>query len=552
MCEMKSDILGYTEEELSAAMAYLYRTAQIKYPTLSPWHDDLVEEVLLRVLLNREKGIAVAHVKGYLSGILTHVCNDMLRQKYREQHLQTVMAQTPPELQSSTGTEPAEYTALRRETARLTRLYREVTVRHYFYGHSVEKIAAELDIPKGTVLSRLSKARDTIRKGLETPMEKFTEASYAPKKLCIGIWGSQGMYGEPFSLVRGLIEQNILITAYEKPLSLREIGDRMGVACAYLEPICDSLVAGELMGRTVGGLFYTRCFLQTEKEVYGDTEKQEKLARDMASPIWEIVRDTFLPFVDSSACTGFNGKQKATLVLLKLLQALSNIQNSLDNSDVPENPAERPNGGRWYASGTIFDPTSTDSSYEKYRMSGPVENGFSPQNDGHLAYRVWDCSSAFGEAHVGYGAMPYPMQLSGTFRLLASLANPGCQVPYVQMYENLPRLHELYLIRHKEDGSWALDIPYLSFAHHEICQKAANVMEAKLSALLKPSFQLLHQTHVNKIPTWVDGIPYYRHMGALLAYNPAQLLALVPHLPWEITPGKTPLVYMAYDPKVVC
>ncbi len=67
--------------------------------------------------------------------------------------------------------------------------------------------------------------------------------------------------------------------------------------------------------------------------------------------------------------------------------------------------------------------------------------------------------------------------------------------------------------------------------------------------LLKPYFVRLRQAHVNKIPPHVDGIPYYRHMGALLAYKPAQLAALLPWLPWKVELGETPLVFLLYDPE---
>ncbi len=550
MCDICNN---FTEAEMAEAMTYLYRTAQIKYPTLSPWHDDLVEEVLLRVLINRQKGVEVTYGKGYLTGILTHVCNDMLRQKYRNQIIHDAEIRTVTEPGSEEMPDLAEYAALRQQVSRLTHLYREVTVRHYFLGHPVERIARELGIPKGTVLSRLSKARDTIRKGLETPMEKFTEASYAPKSLRIGIWGNQSMHGAPFSLVKGLLEQNVLITAYEKPLSLREIGDRMGVACAYLEPICDALVEGELMGRTAGGLLYTRCFLHTEAEAFGDIESKEAQARELAAPIWEALKETIVPFLDSSPCASWSDKQKATLVLLKLLQVLHNIQSTLEDPAVPDTPMERPDGGRWFASGTIFEKDSPDSSkYDKYRMSGPVQCSFSPKNDGRLAWYVEDCASVFGIAHWGYGSLPVPFRYNEISQLYASLANPGISLPNVQILENLPRLEELYLVRRKEEAGWELDIPYLTFADYAVFRKDLEALEERLTELLKPAFIKLQQAHVNKIPPYVDGIPYYRHMGALLAYNPAQLAALLPYLPWQVELWKTPLVCLLYDPDASC
>ena len=148
----------------------------------------------------------------------------------------------------------AEYEAVRREIGRLIGIYREVTVKYYVHGQSVEQIATELNIPKGTVLSRLSYARDQIKEGLEN-MEKYSEISYEPKRIFLGIWGYSGLNKEPFSLIHSAIEENILILAYENPVSIRGIAETMGMPCAYIEPIVEALVKGELMGKTSGGLF---------------------------------------------------------------------------------------------------------------------------------------------------------------------------------------------------------------------------------------------------------------------------------------------------------
>lgn len=69
-----------------------------------------------------------------------------------------------------------EYASVRREIGRLISLYREVVVRHYVHGQSVEQIAEALSIPRGTVLSRLSAARSQIKEGLEK-MEKYAQIS---------------------------------------------------------------------------------------------------------------------------------------------------------------------------------------------------------------------------------------------------------------------------------------------------------------------------------------------------------------------------------------
>ena len=178
--------------------------------------------------------------------------NSYLRKKYRDR----IIEYTDVLPESVDGSDEyaeeerllsEEYAAVRREISRLVYIYREVTVRHYVHGHSVEKIAAEMGLPRGTVLSRLSCAHTQIKKGLKS-MEKYSKVSYEPKTGNIGIMGSGGIGGEPFSLISSDIEVNILIIAYKNPISVRDIADTMGMPCAYLEPLIDRLVSGALMG----------------------------------------------------------------------------------------------------------------------------------------------------------------------------------------------------------------------------------------------------------------------------------------------------------------
>ena len=150
-------------------------------------------------------------------------------------------------------------------------------MRYYVHGHSVEQIAKELHISAGTVKSRLSSARGQIKEGLKG-MEKYDPISYEPKKVTLSIWGGTGFANEPFSLLKTQIEANILILAYEKPLPIRQIADAMGIPTAYIEPIVDKLVDGQLLGKTAGGLIYTRCFVIKEEDSHGNIPLQETLA----------------------------------------------------------------------------------------------------------------------------------------------------------------------------------------------------------------------------------------------------------------------------------
>jgi RNA polymerase sigma factor (sigma-70 family) len=134
--------------------------------------------------------------------------NEQLRRKYRHQTVSfesfDLCSDAELEALGTNGENDdeerdEEYVRVRREIGRLIKIYREVTVRHYMHGYSVEGIANELGISQGTVKSRLSNARNQIKEGI-VKMEKYSSLSYEPKKVSIGIWGGYSIRSEPFTL----------------------------------------------------------------------------------------------------------------------------------------------------------------------------------------------------------------------------------------------------------------------------------------------------------------------------------------------------------------
>ncbi|MBO7177388.1 MAG: RNA polymerase sigma factor, partial [Clostridia bacterium] len=346
------------EERYAQYLEYLYTTAHIKYGDC-PEIDSLVQDSIVAFFVREQENQEINHPKALLDSILHHKYNDWLRRKYRNRLVsyEYDLPEDIPTEEEDVSALNEEYADVRREIGRLMRIYREVAIRHYVHGQSVDEIAKAMRIPRGTVLSRLSKARNQIKEGL-TNMEKYSSVSYEPKDMSVGIWGYCAPHsGEPFSLISSPIEVNALVLAYEHPLSIRGIADAMGVPCAYLEPVVDKLVKGELMGKTASGLVYTRCHLQDIENRYGNIPAQEALASERAAQIAELVNRHTAELFALPAVAEMTDKQKATLWLIVLNEALTiAVQQTRQHSpDDPKEPPERPNGGKWLASCTVFD-----------------------------------------------------------------------------------------------------------------------------------------------------------------------------------------------------
>jgi len=69
------------------------------------------------------------------------------------------------------GLQDAEH--LRRAVSALPEIFREAVVLHYLDGFPVDEISRILDVPRGTVLSRLARGRDRLRRIL-SPIREVT------------------------------------------------------------------------------------------------------------------------------------------------------------------------------------------------------------------------------------------------------------------------------------------------------------------------------------------------------------------------------------------
>ena len=543
------------EERYAEHLHYLYTTAHIKYGDC-PEIDNLVQDSIVAFFLNEQNASPIEHPKAMLERILRNKYNDWLRRKYRNRLVsyefdlpEDMEAEAEPEIHTE------EYEQVRREIGRLMRIYREVTVRHYVRGQAVDEIAAAMNIPRGTVLSRLSKARDLIKKGL-TNMEKYSSVSYEPKNLSLGIWGYCAPHsGEPFSLISSLVEANALILAYEHPISVRDIADAMGMPCAYLEPVIEKLVAGELMGQTPSGLVYTRCHLQQIENRYGNVPAQEALASTFASEISQIVTKHAADLFALPAVAAMTDKQKATLWLITLNEALNIAveQTRPHSPEDPKEPPERPNGGKWLASGTIMQINPKDRPAERktYARSGPVLVNFSEQNDGVADCRMKDFQSVFGDAHWAYHEkLPYQFSLQSILRFYASFLPCDITVDRREIYECIPQFEDLHLLR-REGGKVRLDIPALTFKDAKKYLDPAILAICKdLQMLLEKELPRLWEAGKHTVPAHVDAASYYAYEDALGAYPVAQMLAIVHGglCPYPVTVGETPLILVMYRP----
>jgi RNA polymerase sigma-70 factor (ECF subfamily) len=192
-----------------------------------------------------------------------------------------------------------------------------------------------------------------MKKGLEA-ME--TRENYLPGKLWLSYGGSEGLKGEPMSLVEGdLIAQNLLILAYDRPVTSSDLSRAIGIPTAYIEPIVKKLVDGELMVQTDGGKVYTDFIITRPQNALGYFKPQRDFAYKHFETIWSIIERMSDRISHASFTKSMEAEQRTKLDRYATLKALQDFQHfGTGKIEAPKFP-KRKDGGRWFAQATVFD-----------------------------------------------------------------------------------------------------------------------------------------------------------------------------------------------------
>ena len=141
----------YFEQQLLLLADALYRVSAMLLRR-SEDQKDAVQSCLLKAWSNRSQLREDSKFRPWLMRILVNECHTLLRKSRN-----MILTDVPEQI-----TEPVDF-SLRETVEGLPLKLREVVALHYMEGWPVEDVAHILHIPKGTVKSRLSRARMLLR-----------------------------------------------------------------------------------------------------------------------------------------------------------------------------------------------------------------------------------------------------------------------------------------------------------------------------------------------------------------------------------------------------
>ena len=129
--------------------------------------EDVCQDVFMR-LLTRTPEIQEGHEKAWLLKVALNRCRDLWRAAW----VKRVVLGSPFECIPAPDeiAQRTEKTDLMEAVFKLNPTFKEVILLHYYQGFGISEIAQMLDLPEGTISSRLSRARkklETMLKGGE-------------------------------------------------------------------------------------------------------------------------------------------------------------------------------------------------------------------------------------------------------------------------------------------------------------------------------------------------------------------------------------------------
>lgn len=153
--------------------------------------EDLKQETFSRLFEKRKQYQPGGRFSTYLWRIALNLCHDELRRRSRRFQLDSADAGNAAEIEECADDVPApdaqvanmeEGEYVRQALLSLPEIYRTVLVLRHYENLKLSEIAEVLDIPKGTVNSRIAEALTRMSRLLEAKLAKHSEPARASTK----------------------------------------------------------------------------------------------------------------------------------------------------------------------------------------------------------------------------------------------------------------------------------------------------------------------------------------------------------------------------------
>ena len=201
--------------------------------------EDLTQDIALQIVTALNKGTIPTSFSAWVWQIARNRYSVWAEDKHKRNELQSDSDIGDYEIEDEGGNildemvHTEQMALLRRELAFIKSDYRNIIVSYYIENKNVREIALSLSLPVNTVKSRLLRARQILKEGMDMARE-FGKRSYQPENIDFASSGIQSS-GLPWKVVQRRIPKNILLHASNNPSTLEELSVELGIALPYME-----------------------------------------------------------------------------------------------------------------------------------------------------------------------------------------------------------------------------------------------------------------------------------------------------------------------------
>ena len=315
--------------------------------------EDLASEITYEIMAALRKGTVPANYAAWVWRIARNRYSRWAEAKSRRSQLISgdELPAEPGILDEDDGTDPERLNTLRRELAFIREDYRRVLVAHYIEDRSVQDIADSLGVSRGTVLTRLHRARKHMKEGMNMARE-FGVRSYKPEEITfINNCSSFGAFGQPWRILNHPLYQNIFLEVYDTPETAEELAIALGVALPYMQSELDFLVRETFLStvETAAGVKYRTAFPIVSRDAWTACNKRQVELRGELTDCLETLVDRYVTLCHAHGFKPYHGGQDyETAKWTLLMQALDTIQyETFGKRDLHGWWTKRPDGGQW-------------------------------------------------------------------------------------------------------------------------------------------------------------------------------------------------------------
>lgn len=155
--------LGYDEQFERLYEQYADDVLRMAYFYLADRHkaEDVCQDVFVKLYTHGE-AIEPGREKAWLLRVTVNCCRDLWRGAWLRRVVLGAPSLDIVPAQEDTVEQREEKAELMRAVQKLPAVFRETILLHYYQGMGIAEIAAMLDLPEGTISSRLSRARKKL------------------------------------------------------------------------------------------------------------------------------------------------------------------------------------------------------------------------------------------------------------------------------------------------------------------------------------------------------------------------------------------------------